>query len=89
MNAALENGQDRKTPLTWDQRILQNAGRPRSTLKPECQELKFSLHRKLLDRINLEALASIDNQRVRIEVRQALVSLMDGEPTLLSALDKQ
>jgi len=89
MNATLQSGQDRKTPLTWDQRILQNAGRPRSTLKPECQELKFSLHRKLLDRINLEALASIDNQRVRIEVRQALVSLMDGEPTLLSALDKQ
>jgi len=89
MNATLQSGQERKTPLTWDQRILQNAGRPRSTLKPECQELKFSLHRKLLDRINLEALAAIDNQRMRIEVRQALVSLMDGEPTLLSALDKQ
>jgi pilus assembly protein CpaF len=88
MNAT-QNGADAKVPLTWDQRILQNAGRPRSSLKPECQELKFSLHRKLLDRINLEALASIDNQRVRGEVRQALVSLMDGEPTLLSALDKQ
>jgi pilus assembly protein CpaF len=90
MTAAPQSGADRKSaPLTWDQRILQNAGRPRSSLKPECQELKFSLHRKLLDRINLEALASIDNQRVRGEVRQALVSLMDGEPTLLSALDKQ
>jgi len=90
MNATPQNGGERKpAPLTWDQRILQNAGRPRSSLKPECQELKFSLHRKLLDRINLEALASIDNQRVRGEVRQALVSLMDGEPTLLSALDKQ
>ena len=76
-------------PLTWDQRILQNASRSKFSQKPECQELKFSLHRKLLDRINLEALASIDNQRVRAEVRQALVSLMDGESTLLSALDKQ
>jgi pilus assembly protein CpaF len=76
-------------PLTWDQRILQNASRSKSSLRPECQELKFSLHRKLLDRINLETLASIDNQRVRTEVRQALVSLMEGEPTLLSALDKQ
>jgi pilus assembly protein CpaF len=76
-------------PLTWDQRILQNASRSKLSSKPECQELKFSLHRKLLDRINLEALASIDNQRVRVEVRQALVSLMEGESTLLSALDKQ
>ncbi len=76
-------------PLSWDQRILQNGGRAKTALKPECQELKFTLHRKLLDRINLDALASIDNQRVRSEVRQALVALMEGESTLLSALDKQ
>ncbi len=89
MNATPGGSERKPAPLTWDQQILQNGGRPRSSLKPECQELKFSLHRKLLDRINLEALASIDNQRVRGEVRQALVSLMEGEPTLLSALDKQ
>jgi pilus assembly protein CpaF len=75
--------------LTWDQRIFQNAGRSKTALKPECQELKFTLHRKLLDRINLEALASIENQRVRAEVRQALVALMEGEATLLSSIDKQ
>jgi len=63
--------------------------RPKGPLRTECQELKFILHRKLLDRINLEALASIDNQRVRGEVRQALMSLIDSEPTLLSSLDKQ
>src|SRR6266849_5308946 len=75
--------------MTWDQRLLRNAGRPKSALKPEYQELKFTLHRKLLDKINLEAMASIDNQRVRAEVRQAVLSLIDGEPTLLSALEKQ
>ncbi len=82
---------DRKPPqtMTWDQRILQHAGRSRTALKPECQELKFTLHRKLLDRINLEALAVIDNQRMRAEVRQALIALMENEPTLLSSLDKQ
>ena len=82
---------DRRPPreMTWDQRLLLHAARPKGALKPECQELKFTLHRKLLDRINLEALASIDNQRVRQEVRQALMSLIDGEPTLLSSLDKQ
>ena len=80
---------ERNPPLTWDQRIFQHAGRAKGPLKPECQELKFSLHRKLLDRINLEALAAIDNQRVRAEVRQALVALMEGEQTLLSAIDRQ
>ena len=75
--------------LSWEQRLLKNAGRPKSALKPEYQELKFTLHRKLLDKINLEALATIDNQRVRAEVRQALIALLDAEPTLLSALEKQ
>src|SRR5579863_2702411 len=75
--------------LTWDQRLLKNSGRNKNALRPEYQELKFTLHRKLLDRINLEALATIDNQRVRAEVRQAVISLIDGEPTLLSSLERQ
>src|SRR5277367_754451 len=75
--------------VSWEQRLLKNAGRPKGNLKPEYQELKFTLHRKLVDKINLEALATIDNQRVRSEVRQALISLIDSEPTLLSSLEKQ
>jgi pilus assembly protein CpaF len=78
-----------KQQLTWEQRLLKNAGKPKAVLKPEYQELKFTLHRKLLDKINLEALATIDNQRVRSEVRQALITLIDAEPTLLSSLEKQ
>src|SRR5438309_5880775 len=77
------------TEMTWDQRLLRNSGRQKAALKPEYQELKFTLHRKLLDKINLEALATIDNQRVRAEVRQAVISLIDSEPTLLSSLEKQ
>ena len=63
--------------------------RTRSRLRPEYQELKFTLHRKLLDKINLEALATIDNQRVRGEVRQALLTLINEEQTLLSSIEKQ
>ncbi|HXV29470.1 MAG TPA: CpaF family protein, partial [Sinorhizobium sp.] len=59
------------------------------TLNPEYQELKFKLHRKLLDKINLEALATIENQKVRVEVRNALMALMDEESTLLSSLERQ
>jgi pilus assembly protein CpaF len=73
----------------WEQRLLRQGGRPRGVLKPEYQQLKFTLHRKLLDKINLDALATIDNQRVRTEVRQALVTLIDAEPTLLSSIEKQ
>ena len=86
---ALVTGNSITPELTWDQRLLRNAGRPKTALKPEYQELKFTLHRKLLDKINLEALAAIDNQRVRTEVRQAVIALIDGESTLLSSLEKQ
>src|SRR5437667_2253109 len=78
-----------KTQGSWEQRLLKNGGKSKGALKPEYQELKFTLHRKLVDKINLDALASIDNQRVRSEVRQALISLIDSEPTLLSSLEKQ
>ena len=75
--------------LTWEERLRRGSGRTRLTLNPEYQELKFKLHRKLLDKINLEALASIENQKVRIEVRNALMALMDDESTLLSSLERQ
>src|ERR1700680_1487203 len=76
--------------MTWEQRLLKNSARGGKTnLKPEYQELKFSLHRKLVDKINLDALASIDNQKMRSEVRAALLSLIDAEPTLLSSHEKQ
>src|SRR6266568_1754562 len=89
MFTSLESGTKNTQQVSWEQRLLKNAGRQKTNLKPEYQELKFTLHRKLLDKINLEALATIDNQRVRAEVRQAVISLIDGEPTLLSSLEKQ
>jgi pilus assembly protein CpaF len=75
--------------LSWEDRLRRTSGRSRMTLNPEYQELKFKLHRRLLDKINLEALSSIENQKVRIEVRNALMALMDEESTLLSSLERQ
>ena len=54
----------------------------------EYQELKFILHRKLLDRINLEILSSVSTDRVRAEVRSAVSKLVDEEKTPLSILEK-
>src|SRR5512147_1139836 len=81
--------QAQKQDVGWEDRLRRSMGRSKVSLKPEYQELKFTLHRKLLDKINLEALATIDNQRVRSEVRQAVIALIDSEPTLLSSLEKQ
>ena len=72
----------RSGDLTWEDRLKRGVARSRLTLNPEYQELKFRLHRRLLE-------ASIDNERVRIEVRNALMSLMDEEATLLSSLERQ
>src|ERR1700691_4613633 len=84
------NGNNKNTQqVSWEQRLLKNSTRQKASLKPEYQELKFTLHRKLVDKINLEALATIDNQRMRAEVRQGVISLIDAEPTLLSSLEKQ
>jgi pilus assembly protein CpaF len=75
------------TVVKWE-----DAGRaPSKTKRPvsqQYQDLKFTLHRKLLDKINLEALASIETQQLRNEVRSALTALMDEEQTLLSALER-
>src|SRR6476660_3619995 len=89
MFTSLENGNKNNQQISWEQRLMKNVGKPKGTLKPEYQELKFTLHRKLVDKINLEALATIDNQRVRAEVRQADIQLIDAAPTLLSSLEKQ
>ena len=55
---------------------------------PEYQELKFTLHRKLLDRINLETLSTMAGERMRIEVRVAVARLVEEEKTPLSLVEK-
>ena len=54
--------------LGWAARMVGNHPAPSS----EYQELKFTLHRKLLDRINLETLSSMPRERVRAEIRSAV-----------------
>jgi len=55
---------------------------------PAYQDLKFILHRKLLDRINLEMLSSVAVERVRAEVRSAVAKLVEEEKTPLSLGEK-
>jgi len=61
----------------------------RDSTGAEYQELKFAIHRKLLDRINLEALSSLAGERARAEIRVAVARLVDEERTPLSLAEKE
>ena len=76
-----QRASDRETG--WVNRLFGKEG-----YTPEYQELKFTLHRKLLDRINLEALSSMAGERVRAEIRSAVAKLVDEEKTPLSLVEK-
>ncbi len=67
----------------WVARLFQN-----ESSTPEYQQLKFALHSQLLDRLNLEALSSIPGERARLEIRSALIRLVDQEKTPLSRTEK-
>jgi len=67
----------------WVTRLLTH-----QAITPEYQELKFALHRKLLDRVNLELLSSVPSDHVRNEIRAALVRLVEEEKTPLTVIEK-
>ncbi len=52
------------------------------------QELKFAIHRKLLDRINLEAVYAMPGDKVRQEIRPSVAKLVNEEKTPLSMGEK-
>ncbi|MDR3719061.1 MAG: CpaF family protein [Bryobacteraceae bacterium] len=61
----------------------------RESYSKEHQELKFTLHRKMLNRVNLEALSALPEQRMREEVRAAVTRLVDEEDSPLSMVEKE
>jgi pilus assembly protein CpaF len=69
---------------TWVDRLLH----PRAD-GAAYQELKFSLHRKLLGRVNLEKVLALPEDRVRNEIRSALSNLLEEEDALLNSIERQ
>jgi pilus assembly protein CpaF len=67
----------------WVSRLFNHNAFP-----PEHQDLKFVLHRKLLDRINLEALSLLPEDQMRSEVRAAVSRLVDEEQAPLSFTER-
>ena len=57
--------------------------------RPGYLELKANVHRKLLNRLNLEALASADRARAEAEIRTLLFELIAEEGTPLSMTERE
>jgi pilus assembly protein CpaF len=58
-------------------------------VRPQYIELKANVHRKLLNRLNLEALASVERSRAEAEIRTLLFDLIaeEGMPLSMSERD--
>jgi pilus assembly protein CpaF len=65
------------------------ASRPREAVRPQYIELKAAVHRKLLNRLNLEALASAERARAESEIRALLFDLIAEEGTPLSMSERE
>src|SRR5262245_50680092 len=71
----------------------QSGPAPRTPARPEAPrpqyiELKANVHRKLLNRLNLEALASVERPRAEAEIRTLLFDLIAEEGTPLSMTER-
>ena len=58
-------------------------------VRPQYIQLKGNVHRKLLNRLNLEALASVDRQRAETEIRTLVFELMSEEATPVSMAERE
>lgn len=61
----------------------------RSPFSPQYQELKFAIHSKLIDRVNLQALSSMAGERMRMEVRTAVARLVEEEKSPLNLMERE
>src|ERR687892_2413829 len=57
--------------------------------RPQYLELKANVHRKLLNRLNLETLASADRSRAESEIRAVVFELSAEEGTPLSMTERE
>src|SRR6476659_7125882 len=61
----------------------------RLDVRPQYIQLKANVHRKLLNRLNLEALAAVDRQRAEAEIRTLVFELMAEEATPVSMAERE
>ena len=64
------------------------AARPQAP-RPQYLELRANVHRKLLNRLNLEALSQTDRSRAEGEIRTLLGQLLGEEQTPISLSERE
>src|SRR5436305_12312799 len=62
---------------------------PAAPPRQQCLDLKAGVHKKLLNRLNLEALAQSDRARAESEIRTLLSELLAEENTPLSLGERE
>ena len=65
------------------------AAAPHQPVRQQYLELRASVHRKLLNRLNLEALANADRSRAEGEIRTLLALLLSEESTPISLSERE
>ena len=77
--------------MTCHRRVAGGSGRPRvDAPRPQYLELKANVHRKLLNRLNLETLASAPTARApKSEIRTLVFELISEEGTPLSMTERE
>src|SRR5438046_9111434 len=65
------------------------ASRPQPPPRAQYVELKANVHRKLLNRLNLEALAQADRARAESEIRTLVTELLNEEGTPISLGERE
>jgi pilus assembly protein CpaF len=77
------------TELTKETHAWEQPRTSRDPAVQQYQDLKFEIHRKLLERINLEAVHALPSERVRQEIRPSVARLVSEEKTPLSLAEKE
>jgi pilus assembly protein CpaF len=76
------------TNVTSPRPTIAPAPRPQGP-RPQYLELRASVHRKLLGRLNLEALAHVERAKAESEIRTLLAQLLSEESTPLSLAERE
>jgi pilus assembly protein CpaF len=76
-------------PATGPARPTAVATPAQTAVRQQYLELRASVHRKLLGRLNLEALAHVERAKAEVEIRSLLVQLLSEESTPLSLAERE
>ncbi len=76
-------------PTSGPSRLSAVATPAQAAVRQQYLDLRASVHRKLLGRLNLEALAHVERSKAEVEIRQLLVQLLSEESAPLSLAERE